>query len=241
MTRVGETGQIGSRVDADWDRDPSRRSDDFCGGGQSWADPRPGRQVPSSVEMVARKLRRILAPAENVDVVAIATDAADDVERALRERPHVIITDDRFPEAPGAAATDMRSRDAATTILVVIASDQLDVLDAALGAGISQDVEETTAFDRLLDPERSPIPGNRNLRPLRAVSPGRRDHVASLTRRQTEVLRIMAEGLSDQAIADRLTLSLNTIRTHVQTILRKLGAHSKLEAVALANRRRLVD
>jgi DNA-binding NarL/FixJ family response regulator len=61
-----------------------------------------------------------------------------------------------------------------------------------------------------------------------------------LTRRENEVLRVMADGLSNQAIAERLSLSVNTIRNHVQLILDKLGAHSKLEAVVMATRRGLL-
>ena len=51
-----------------------------------------------------------------------------------------------------------------------------------------------------------------------------------------EVLDLLGEGLANQVIAERLLLSLNTVRTHVQTVLTKLGAHSKLEAVALATK-----
>jgi DNA-binding NarL/FixJ family response regulator len=57
-----------------------------------------------------------------------------------------------------------------------------------------------------------------------------------LTRREQEILDLVSEGLANQAIAERLVLSLNTVRTHVQTVLTKLGAHSKLEAVALATK-----
>lgn len=62
-----------------------------------------------------------------------------------------------------------------------------------------------------------------------------------ITHRELEVLRLVAEGLSNQAIAERLTLSVNTVRTHVQNVLDKLGAHSKLEAVVLGTRLGLVS
>jgi DNA-binding NarL/FixJ family response regulator len=61
-----------------------------------------------------------------------------------------------------------------------------------------------------------------------------------LTAREREILFLIADGLTNQAIAARLVLSVHTVRTHVQTILGKLGAHSKLEAVAAAKRRRLL-
>jgi putative two-component system response regulator len=61
-----------------------------------------------------------------------------------------------------------------------------------------------------------------------------------LTRRESEVIRLMAEGMSNRSIAVLLDLQVNTVRNHVQRVLRKLGAHSKLEAVAVARRRGLL-
>ena len=58
----------------------------------------------------------------------------------------------------------------------------------------------------------------------------------SLTPREREVLELVAQGLSNKAIASELSLRLNTVRNHVQNVLNKLGAHSKLEAVAIATR-----
>jgi DNA-binding NarL/FixJ family response regulator len=62
----------------------------------------------------------------------------------------------------------------------------------------------------------------------------------ALTRREYEVLRVMADGLSNQAIAEGLSLSVNTVRNHVQLILDKLDAHSRLEAVVMATTRGLL-
>ena len=63
------------------------------------------------------------------------------------------------------------------------------------------------------------------------AQPGRNE---SLTARELEVLQLMSEGLANQLIAERLFLSLNTVRNHVRNVLAKLNAHSKLEAVAMA-------
>jgi DNA-binding NarL/FixJ family response regulator len=246
MTPVGEAGQAPTQVDTDWDRDPTRRTDDFCTTTSPWGDPSSTPPRPSMAadhEMVTETLRRILATAARVDVVAIATNAAQAVEHALRHEPHVVIMDYRFPDVHQVAgtATDIGGHPPATKVLVVIASDQPDVLDAAFDAGSVRDLEPANELGPLHDTLRSASRANGSRRPLRTLGGRSRDHVGELTRRQAEVLAIMAEGLSDQAIADRLTLSLNTIRTHVQTILRKLDAHSKLEAVALANRRHLFD
>ena len=65
-------------------------------------------------------------------------------------------------------------------------------------------------------------------------------HIEPLTPRELEVLRALATGLSTAEIGARLSVSVNTVRTHVQNVTGKLGAHSKLEAVAIAMRRGLV-
>lgn len=239
---MGDTGRAPAQVETAWNRDPSGQADDFGQTGQPWPEAttaRPGPSMAAEHGAVTETLRRILATAARVDVIAIATNAGEAVEQALRHEPHVVIMDYRFPDQPGRTGTDIGGHRPATKVLVVIASDQPDVLDVAFDAGRTRDIDPIAALDRLHGTARTGA--SISLSPLRSVGGRGRDHVGALTRRQAEVLAIMAEGLSDQAIADRLTLSLNTIRTHVQTILRKLDAHSKLEAVALANRRHLFD
>jgi len=74
---------------------------------------------------------------------------------------------------------------------------------------------------------------------LSAPAPGE-SSIGVLTRREVEVLRLMADGLSTKAVADALHVSGATVRNHVQSILTKLGVHSRLEAVAYANKHRLL-
>ena len=64
---------------------------------------------------------------------------------------------------------------------------------------------------------------------------------STLTDRELEVLQLLAKGSQNQAVADQLFLSVNTVRKHVQSILSKLGAHSKLEAVAIAVREGVIE
>jgi len=239
MTSVVEPGRPPLSVDARSESRPTRRVDrtnwdDRSSTEKGTAEVRP--PVVDDRKVVAEKLARILATGENIDVVAIATAATQALEDTLRHEPHVVVMDYRLRDADGPAEpTEVRPRPAATTILIVIGSDQPDVLDAGI-----VEAEGGTALDRLVGTVRSVNQANAGLSRLTPDGGRGRDHVDALTRRQAEILGIMAGGLSDQAIADRLTLSLNTVRTHVQTILRKLGAHSKLEAVAVATRRHLL-
>jgi len=188
----------------------------------------------------------MLATAEDVQVVAIATNAAQALEEVLRHEPHVIAMDYRLRDA-GTVDTPAERQVCrpATKILVVIGSEEPEVLDTAIHGDVVAGLDDASALERLLVVVEnaaqantdSPAAGRRGPTPVDGRG---RDPVAELTRRQAEILGIMANGLSDQAIADHLTLSLHTVRTHVQTILRKLGAHSKLEAVAVATGRRLL-
>lgn len=75
----------------------------------------------------------------------------------------------------------------------------------------------------------------------RPSAEGGGDDDGGLTRRELEVIRLMTEGLSNRSIAALLDLQVNTVRNHVQRVLRKLGAHTKLEAVAVARRRGLLS
>lgn len=78
------------------------------------------------------------------------------------------------------------------------------------------------------------------LPPASEVAPESTGGSSTLSAREIEVLRLMADGTSTQEIADSLFISITTVRHHVQSILRKLGVHSKLEAVSLAFRSRLI-
>lgn len=76
---------------------------------------------------------------------------------------------------------------------------------------------------------------------LPRLRPGHRETAAELTPRELDILRLMAEGLSNQVISERLGITRNTVRNHVQSILAKLEAHSKLEAVATAVREGIIS
>lgn len=69
----------------------------------------------------------------------------------------------------------------------------------------------------------------------------RQDLIERLTAREREILNLIGEGADNKTIADRLVVSPHTVRTHVQNLLAKLGAHSKLEALTIAARRGLVE
>jgi PAS domain S-box-containing protein len=197
-------------------------------------------------EMLTESFRRELGATGDIEVVAVASTAADGVAAAMRHAPDVVIMDHHLPDEAGVAAAARIIADRPQArILLLTGSDDLGVLQAALAAGCIGYLEKTSAFGTLVAAVRATATGEVVISPehlSRLMLPGSNlpGGTPVLTRRENEVLRVMADGLSNQAIAERLSLSVNTIRNHVQIILDKLDAHSKLEAVVMATRRGLL-
>jgi len=198
-------------------------------------------------EMVAESFERMLATMPDIQVVAVAGTAAAAVAAANEHVPDVIVMDYLLPDDLGAvAATRIRSEHPQIKILMLTGSDDPRGLAAALKAGCVGYFQTTGAFRELPAAIRAAAAGGvvispQDLERLAAHPQASAASTASLTRREREVLVLVAQGLPNRAIAERLFLSVNTVRTHVQTILDKMGAHSKLEAVRLAESHGLLD
>jgi DNA-binding NarL/FixJ family response regulator len=115
-----------------------------------------------------------------------------------------------------------------------------DVLVAAIEAGCSGYVTKHNAVDEVVSAVRAAAAGEALISPsmlarlLPKLRRGYQGLGSDITPRELEVLRMLAEGLSNRAIADKMSISLHTVRNYVQSLLTKLQAHSKLEAVAAA-------
>jgi two-component system response regulator DevR len=196
-------------------------------------------------EMLTECFRRELGASGDIEVVAVAATAADGIAAAMIHAPDVVIMDQLLPDEPGvAAAARIIAERPLARILLLTGGGDLGVLHAAVAAGCIGYLEKTSAFGTLVAAVRAAAAGEVVISPEhlsrlmlpRSNEPSR----PVLTRREYEVLRVMADGLSNQAIAERLSLSVNTVRNHVQLILDKLDAHSKLEAVVVATKRGLL-
>jgi two-component system response regulator DevR len=194
--------------------------------------------------MVAESFRRVLALEDDMEVVAVARTAAEALEAARTHRPQVVVMDYTLPDGDGVTTTiTLRRELPATNVIMVTGSDAPTAIRAAIEAGCVGYLEKTAAFSQLGLAIRSAAAGETAISPehlARALRPAAawRDH---LTPREHDVLRLVADGLSNKAIAQRLVLSLHTVRTHVQSILSKLGVHSKLQAAAHARHHGIVD
>lgn len=199
-------------------------------------------------DMVAEALIRVLCDEPDIEVVGRTGSAAGAVELVETVRPDVAIVDYRLPDANGAAtAVRIRALNPETHVVMVTGSAQDEVLLAAVQAGcrgfMTKDraVGDLVAAVRVVHGGGAFMPASALVDLLPRLSRQYQPAGHDLTRREREVLDLLAGGLSNPDIADRLYLSVNTVRNHVQNVLAKLGAHSKLEAVAVARREGLLD
>jgi len=194
-------------------------------------------------DMVAESLRRGLEREADIDVVAVATTVAMAVDLATTQPPDVVLMDYILPDGSGVdAAATILAAHPGVKILLLTGSDATGVLPAALEVGCVGYLEKTAPLDRLAPAIRSAAEGGLVLSAAnlaRAVNEPKPSATA-LTAREQEVLELMAAGVATDAMATRLEVSPVTIRAHVQRILSKLEAHSRLEAVATARERGLL-
>jgi DNA-binding NarL/FixJ family response regulator len=203
-------------------------------------------------EMVAESLRLALDGAPDLTVTGVAT-SLEALERLVRSRPaDVVLLDERLPSSgpdAGVGAGVRRVRDISpdSRVLMLTASPNEAAAVVALEAGCIGVIPKTMSLDDLVAAVRGAAAGRLNLdsdtlaRLVPRLSRSYREPGADLTIREREVLRLVAEGLSTPDMAARLVVSTNTVRNHVQSILTKLGAHSKLEALVIATRGNLLE
>jgi DNA-binding NarL/FixJ family response regulator len=148
--------------------------------------------------------------------------------------------DYRLPDGDGISAVkSILDRWPDTHVVMLSGDDGHDLMARAIEAGCVGMLAKDRPIDELLSAIRS---ASRGELVFRADEMNRLlTHLRRLTQREIEVLRLLAEGLSTEKIASELFISIHTVRNHVSKILIKLGAHSKLEAVAIATRDKILN
>ncbi|MEO7804422.1 MAG: response regulator transcription factor [Actinomycetota bacterium] len=191
--------------------------------------------------MVAEVLTSALREEPELDVVGMAHTVAEALGAARRFEPDVVLMDYRLPDGDGATATaQLRAIRPQTRVVILTAFADEGSLVSALEAGCSGFITKDKAFREVVSAVRAAHEGEALIsqellvRLLPKIQRRSLGLGSNLTARENEILRLLADGVSNASIAERLTLSLNTVRNHVQSIITKLGAHSKLEAVANA-------
>jgi DNA-binding NarL/FixJ family response regulator len=189
-----------------------------------------------------------------LEVVAEARDGLQAAAEAERARPEVAVVDAGLPNGDAIRATALiRGVAPHCHVLVMSNEDDLPTLVAALQAGASGFITKGAPLGDLIEGVKSVHRGEtfipqRLLGDLLALLLQRREEegdalrrAAQLTRREREVLVILADGGNNDAIAQALVISPQTARTHIQNVLGKLGVHSRLEAAAFVRANQLVE
>ena len=204
--------------------------------------------VVDDQELFARGLVRLLDDAEGVSVVGIARSVAETLPLVAAEEPDVIVLDWRLPDGNGAkVAREVLTEQSSSKIVILTGLDTESVLPEAVRAGCAAVLTKMRAFEEIVDTIRSvhageiAIPLTKLSSLTRGVVKPRLTRRFDLTARELEVLSELGEGLSNEAIAERLSLSLHTVRNHVQSIIMKTGTHSKLEAVTKGVREGIIE
>ena len=179
-----------------------------------------------------------------IEVVGEAVDGEDAVSRALAQRPDLVVMDVRMPGLTGDQATARIRESAAEIRVLVLTTYESDAsILAAIEAGASGYLLKAAPAEELVAGVRSVAAGEVALSPSIAaqlVTRMREPARAALTPRETEVLRLVAEGLSNRQIGERLFLGEATVKTHLLRTFDKLGVSDRTRAVTLAMERGLL-
>ena len=185
--------------------------------------------------------------AAGFDVVATADSVGAAGRRAKATQPDVVLMDMHLPDGNGADATSKVLEGSKNSRILVLSasSEREDVLDA-IKAGATGYLVKSASADELYEAVRSTAAGQAVFTPglaalvlgeyrrMSSAPEGERDSRPTLTERETEVLRLVAKGLSSKQIATKLTLSHRTVENHVQATLRKLQLANRVELTRYA-------
>jgi DNA-binding NarL/FixJ family response regulator len=213
--------------------------------------------VADDQPLVRAGLVTLLGAEPDIEVVAAAADGNEAVEVALVLRPDVVCMDIRMPGQDGIAATRALAGPGVADpipVLVLTTFDIDDYLFGALEAGASGFLLKDAEPETLVQAVRSVAAGNGTLddaltkrvvrevvtrRQTQPVTAGRASEL--LTPRELDIVLLLAQGMSNDEIAQELVLEVSTIKSHLARILPKLGVRSRLQAAVWAYQNRIVD
>ena len=194
-------------------------------------------------EVVREGLRLSLSRAPHIRVVGEAGDGKAAIEMAERRKPNVVIMDVRMPGLDGLDATkELTQREPNVAVLIFTAYSERSLLARGLESGakgyilkeaphetLVRAIEKVAGGDSFIDPALMP-----------AFLSGK-DREDMLTAREREILQLLADGMSNADVAQRLFISQETVKSHVRHILTKLEADTRTHAVAIALREAIID
>jgi len=198
--------------------------------------------------LVRSGFRKLLEAEAGIEVVAEAADGLEAVEKARLHRPDVVLMDIRMPRLDGLQATGriVAATSPSPRILMLTTYDLDEYIFEALKAGASGFLLKDSPADELVAAIHVVAAGEALLAPsvtrrlieafvsVPRVSPGAKRQLDGLTSRESEVLHLVARGLSNAEIAQELHLGEATVKSHVGNLLMKLELRDRVQAVVLA-------
>ena len=199
-------------------------------------------------EIVRRGLRTLLEGEDDIEVVGEAGRVADAIPEILRLRPDVAILDGRLPDGSGIeVCREVRAVDASIKGLILTSYDDDEAMFTAILAGAAGYVLKQIDGTTLLSGIRAVVQGHSLIDPSVAVrvidrmrngqSAGPAEF-ASLTPQEKKILSLIAEGLTNRQIGERMFLAEKTVKNHVTNVLAKLGVERRTQAAILASKLR---
>ena len=212
--------------------------------GEHTAAPQVRVLIVEDHEVLSTSLAIVLDAEPDLLTVGRAATLADARRAIVETAPDVVLLDHQLPDGDGVASIDeLRALREGIAFVVLTASTSDAVLVAAVQAGASGFVSKTRGVTEVTAAVRAAAAGEAVISPemLMRLLPRFRAPASEpelkLTDREQEVLTLLADGLSNAAIGDRLVVSVHTVRNHVANLASKLGAHSRLEVLSIAMRR----
>jgi len=200
--------------------------------------------------LFAEAIKPALA-SSGVEVVGVATTAAQGLRAVAELRPELVLVDIGLPDQSGlSVGRAIAAEHPEAKVLALTALEDPRAVREALRVGFHGYLTKDTPIARFVQAVHAAVGGQVVMpRRLAAAATGARRYdddgvhllAEQLTRRERQVLALLVEGASGRTIAERLGISHNTVRTHVQSILTKLQVHSRLEAATFAVRHGLVE
>jgi two-component system NarL family response regulator len=206
-----------------------------------------------------RGLEMVLNSEPDIELVSEASDGAEAVEKAGETLPDVVLMDIRMPRSSGIEACRALKDvvPSAKIVMLTISDEEADLFEA-IRAGASGYLLKDIPLDEVADTVRAVDGGQSLINPSMAGKlltefatlarreaasepPEQRVPAPKLTDREMQVLKLIARGMNNRDIAKELFISENTVKNHVRNILEKLQIHSRMEAVMVAVREKLIE
>lgn len=200
--------------------------------------------------LVREGLVAMLQSQHDMEVAGQAGDGEEALRLAAEAAPDLVLLDLRLPKVDGLEVLKrLKAEHQRTRVIVLTVHDEQAYVGEAVMAGADGYLLKTASYEELADAVRRVIQGEAVLHPavartvltaLSDLAGGDGGH-GELSVRELEIIRLLAQGLSNREIAVRLSLGVETVKTHISSILAKLGAVDRTQAVAVALRRGLID